>query len=112
MEHKKRISCFQMMVDVRIPSGLSKYSQVFTKIISLVSSFVHHFNSISLCYSLYCIYRFGSMITFIIIMLFCLKCIRAVGIKVNDLDIPVLVNNTGTCSVTTETSYQCIDITL
>lgn len=52
------------------------------------------------------------MITFIIIMLFCLKCIRAVRIKVNDLDIQVLVNNTGTCSVINETSYQCIDITL
>lgn len=57
---KKEISCFQMMVDVRIPSGLSKYFQVFTKIISLVSSFVHHFNLISLCYSVYCIYRFSS----------------------------------------------------
>lgn len=52
------------------------------------------------------------MITFIIIMLFCLKCIGAVRIKVNDLDIHVLVNKTGTCSVTNETSYQCIDITL
>lgn len=52
------------------------------------------------------------MISFIIIMLFCLKCIGAVRIKVNDLDIQVLVNKTGICSVTSETSYQCIDITL
>lgn len=40
------------------------------------------------------------MITFIIIMLFCLKCIGAVRIKVNDLDIHVLVNKTGICYVT------------
>lgn len=52
------------------------------------------------------------MIAFKIIMLFCPRCIRGVRIKVNDLDIHVLVNNTGTCSVTNETSYQCIDITL
>lgn len=63
--HKKR-SCFHMMVDMRIPPGLSIYSSVYKN-----NKFGQHFCiSFQFNFVVYIVYRFGSVNTCIIVIIF------------------------------------------